>query len=135
MNNKGRLSTERYESLYNDNIKNKGILSRSKTLLEDELVKLHSALESVSNVTETNFGAIYTGIDDNRIREIIQSSIDVIYFTKIEKDKVLLEVKSKVGTVDEYIIETRKRKCYIKYNLVVYNYYYLKVLNIFINFI
>ena len=116
MNNKGRLSTERYESLYNDNIKNKGILSRSKTLLEDELVKLHSALESVSNVTETDFWAIYTGIDDNRIREIIQSSIDVIYLTKIEKDKVLLEVKSKVGTVDEYIIETIKRKCYIKYN-------------------
>lgn len=69
MNNKGRLSTERYESLYNDNIKNNGILSRSKTLLEDELVKLHSALESVSNVTETDFWAIYTGIDDNRIKE------------------------------------------------------------------
>lgn len=54
------------------------------------------------------------GFDDKRIYEIIQSSIDAIYFTKIEKDKVLLEVKSKVGTVDEYIIETRKRKCYMK---------------------
>lgn len=111
---KDRLSSERYESLYNDNIKNKGILSRSKTLIEDELVKLHSALESVSNVTETDMGAIYKDIDDNRIREIIFESIEVIYFTKIDKDKVILEVKSKVGTIDEYLIETRKKKCYMK---------------------
>lgn len=113
---KGRLSTERYESLYNDNIKNKAILIKSKGVLEEELVKLQLALESVSNVTETDFGAIYGGIDDKRIYEIIQSSIEVIYFTKIEKDKVLLEVKSKVGTVDEYLVKTRKKKCYMKYN-------------------
>lgn len=127
---KGRLTSERYESLYNDNIKNKTILIKSKGLLEEELVKLHSALESVSNVTETDFGAIYAGVDDKRIYEIIQSSIDAIYFTKIEKDKVLLEVKSKVGTVDEYIIETRKRKCYMKNNkgewIEDYLYQYIK---------
>lgn len=113
---KGRLSTERYEAMYNDIIKNKGIFQRSKTLLEESNIKLHKSLESVSNVKEIDFGKIYVGIDDKRIKEIIFESIEVIYLTKIEKDIVILEVHSKVGTVDEYKVETRKKKCYMKNN-------------------
>ena len=113
---KGRLSTERYESMYNDTIKNKGIFLRSKTLLEEDNIKLHKALESVSKVSEIDFSKIYVGIDDKRIREIIFESIDAIYLEKVGQYDVIIEIKAKVGVTDEYKIQTRLKKLYMKHN-------------------
>jgi hypothetical protein len=113
---KGRISTERYESMYNDTIKNKGIFLRSKTLLEEDNIKLHKALESVSKVSEIDFSKIYVGIDDKRIREIIFESIDAIYLEKVGQYDVMIEIKAKVGVTDEYKIQTRLKKLYMKHN-------------------
>ena len=102
--------------MYNDTIKNKGIFLRSKTLLEEDNIKLHKALESVSNVTEIDFSKIYVGIDDKRIREIIFEAIDAIYLEKVGQYDVRIEIKAKVGVTDEYKIQTRLKKLYMKYN-------------------
>lgn len=124
---KGRISEEQYETTYNNNIKNEAILKRSKTLLEEDNIKLHKALESVSRRYEIDFGEVYKDIDDKRIKEIIDDSINDIIISKIKPFNYLIEVHSTVGTIDEYMIDTKRHKFYMKYNNEWIDNYFVKI--------
>lgn len=110
---KGRFSIEAYESSYNNKVKHRDILIKSKQDIEDDLIKSHKALESFQNKSEIDFGNIYVGIDDKRIREIILDSIEEIFIEKTKPYYYQLVIHSKVGTNDIYYIDTKRHKFYM----------------------
>ena len=112
-------------------IKNEAILKRSKALLEEDNIKLHKALESVSRRYEIDFGEVYHDIDDKRIKEIIDDSINDIIISKIKPFNYLIEVHSTVGTIDEYMIDTKRHKFYMKYNNEWLENYFVKIVKRF----
>lgn len=100
---KERLSEDEYETMYNDNIKNKTILSDSKRLLEQSRLTILSKKESALNRTGLiNIETLTSGLDDKQIYDLIHQAINKVYISK--KDDYI-EIKVEDNTlhlVDEY---------------------------------
>lgn len=100
---KERLSEFEYETRYNDNIKNKGILSDSKRLLEQNRLTILSKKESALNRSGLiDTSTLTNGLDDKQKYDLIHQLINKIYISKKE-EYIEIKVEDKIlYTSDEY---------------------------------
>lgn len=95
---KERISDSEYETMYNDNINSKAILSNSKTLLEQSRLTILNKKENALNRSGLlDINSLTYGLDDKKIYDLIHQLIKRIYITKKEdyieiiiEDKVML---------------------------------------------
>ena len=93
---KGKIDDDEYEALESENIKNKGILSDSKRLLEESNTNIQQSLKNSQELLKINLIDISNLSDDIEIKKIIDICVKQIIITK--KDNTLyLDIQSIFG--------------------------------------
>ena len=109
-----KLTKEQYHTKYKQIINDKAIFQRSKTLLEENSIRLQNHLESVLNRQELiDFNKVYD-IDDVRKREIIKETIECIEVEHIRYKLYRFHFISTYGFNEYFLYNKRKHKLYIK---------------------
>lgn len=110
-----KYTKEQYDNKYKQIINEKGVLKRSKTLLEENGIRLSKSMESLLNRQELiSFEKVYDNLDDARKREIIMETINYINVEYIRYNIYRLHFYSSSGFNEPFLIDKRKYKLYMK---------------------
>lgn len=93
---KGKIDDDEFEALESENIKNKGILSNSKRLLEENNTNILQTLKNAQDGLKISLIDISNLNDDIEIKKVIDACVKKIIITKKE-NTLYLDIQSTLG--------------------------------------
>lgn len=110
-----KYTKEQYTTKYKEIMDEKTVLKRSKTLLDENSISLHKSMENLSKGLKLiDFNEIYDGLTDERMKNIIDETLNLITVEHIRYDIYRLHFYSKSGFNEPFLIDKKRYKLYFK---------------------